>query len=161
MRVRLGRRPLPRQLTAAVEARVDHHPDADERQHEERRRDGLRVAGQRFDLRSGIRGHFAQHANARHGRARQRPRLLERLGEARPATIRLNPEDFARTAAGRLEQWAAAHVSVVSDPSVSRGGCIVESPFGFVDAGIEAQLQELAGALLESSQPGFEGNSYV
>jgi flagellar assembly protein FliH len=86
---------------------------------------------------------------------------LERLGEARPATIRLNPEDFARTAAGRLEQWAAAHVAVVSDPSVSRGGCIVESPFGFVDAGIEAQLQELAGALLESSQPGFEGNSYV
>jgi flagellar assembly protein FliH len=86
---------------------------------------------------------------------------LERLGEARPATIRLNPEDFARAAAGRLEQWAAAHVSVVSDPSVSRGGCIVESPFGFVDAGIEAQLQELAGALLESSQPGFEGNSYV
>lgn len=86
---------------------------------------------------------------------------LERLGEARPATIRLNPEDFARTSAGRLEQWTAAHVSVVPDPAVSRGGCVVESPFGFIDAGIEAQLQELAGALLESTHPGFENNPYV
>jgi flagellar assembly protein FliH len=85
---------------------------------------------------------------------------LERLGEARPATIRLNPEDFARSTVGRLEQWAAAHVSVVSDPSVNRGGCLVESPFGFIDASIEAQLQELAGALLESTHPGFEGSPY-
>ena len=85
---------------------------------------------------------------------------LERLGEARPATIRLHPEDFARSTAGRLEQWAAAHVSVVADPTVNRGGCLVESPFGFVDASIEAQLQELAGALLESAHPGFEGSPY-
>jgi flagellar assembly protein FliH len=86
---------------------------------------------------------------------------LERLGEARPATIRLNPEDLARTSAGRLEQWAAAHVSVLADPAVSRGGCVVESPFGFVDAGIEAQLQELAGALLEATHPGFEASPYA
>jgi flagellar assembly protein FliH len=86
---------------------------------------------------------------------------LERLGEARPATIRLNPQDFARSTAGRLEQWAAAHVSVVPDPNVGRGGCVVESPFGFVDAGIEAQLQELAGALLESTHPGFESSPYA
>jgi flagellar biosynthesis/type III secretory pathway protein FliH len=51
-------------------------------------------------------------------------------------------------------------VSVVSDPSVNRGGCLVESPFGFIDASIEAQLQELAGALLESTHPGFEGSPY-
>lgn len=86
---------------------------------------------------------------------------LERLGEARPATIRLHPDDFARSTAGRLEQWAAAHVSVVADPTVNRGGCLVESPFGFVDASIEAQLQELAGALLESAHPGFEGSPYA
>ena len=34
-------------------------------------------------------------------------------------------------------------------PAVSRGGCLVESPFGFIDAGIDAQFQELARALLD------------
>ncbi len=34
-------------------------------------------------------------------------------------------------------------------PRVSRGGCLVESPFGFVDATIDAQFQELARALLD------------
>ncbi len=76
---------------------------------------------------------------------------LERLGEARPATIRLHPEDFARSTAGRTEQWAAAHVTVVADPNVARGGCLVETPFGFVDASIDAQFQELASALLDTS----------
>jgi len=85
---------------------------------------------------------------------------LERLGEARPATIRLNPDDFARSAAGRVEQWSAAHVTVLPDPHVQRGGCLVESPFGFVDASIDAQLQELAGALLEVSYPGLEDGSH-
>jgi flagellar assembly protein FliH len=86
---------------------------------------------------------------------------LERLGEARPATIRLNPDDFARSAAGRVEQWAAAHVTVIPDPHVHRGGCLVESPFGFVDTSIDAQLQELAGALLEVSYPGLEDGAHV
>jgi flagellar assembly protein FliH len=85
---------------------------------------------------------------------------LERLGEARPATIRLHPEDFGRTTAGRLDQWAAAHVTVVADPNVNRGGCLVESPFGFVDASVDAQLQELAAALLET-HPGLEGGPDV
>ena len=85
---------------------------------------------------------------------------LERLGEARPATIRLHPDDFARSTAGRLDHWAAAHVSVLPDPNVPRGGCMVESPFGFVDAGVDAQLQELAAALLESNHPGLESSTF-
>lgn len=74
---------------------------------------------------------------------------LDRLGETGPATIRLHPDDFARAAARGADGWKAAHISVLADPSVSRGGCLVESPFGFVDAGIDAQFQELARALLD------------
>lgn len=74
---------------------------------------------------------------------------LDRLGESGPATIRLHPDDFARAASRGSEAWKSAHISVVADPSVTRGGCLVESPFGFVDAGIDAQFQELARALLD------------
>jgi flagellar assembly protein FliH len=74
---------------------------------------------------------------------------LDRLGESGPATIRLHPDDFARAASRGADTWKRAHISVVADPSVSRGGCMVESPFGFVDAGIDAQFQELARALLD------------
>jgi len=79
---------------------------------------------------------------------------LDRLGDARQATIRLHPDDHARLAGQGVEQWAAAHVSVVADSAVSRGGCVVESPFGFVDATIDAQFQELAQAMLDSDAPG-------
>ena len=74
---------------------------------------------------------------------------LDRLGDTRQARIRLHPDDFARAAARGTDRWAAAHVIVEADSSVSRGGCIVESPFGFVDATIDAQFQELARALLD------------
>jgi flagellar assembly protein FliH len=81
---------------------------------------------------------------------------LDRLGNAGPATIRLHPDDFARAAARGADRWAAAHVTVVADPAVSRGGCLVESPFGFVDASIDAQFQELARALLDGDTASYE-----
>lgn len=76
---------------------------------------------------------------------------LERLGEAGPATVHLNPDDFAKAAARHAERWKLAHVTVIADPTVARGGCLVESPFGFVDASIDAQFEELAHALLDDT----------
>lgn len=81
---------------------------------------------------------------------------IDRLGDSGPATIHLHPDDFARAAARGAQQWETAHVSVVPDPAVSRGGCLVESPFGFVDAGIDAQFQELARALLDTEGASLE-----
>ena len=78
---------------------------------------------------------------------------LERLGEQTPATIRLNPADYSVVTAGRGEQWAGTHVSVVPDPAVTRGGCVVESDFGVIDASGDAQLGELARALLGGPGP--------
>jgi flagellar assembly protein FliH len=81
---------------------------------------------------------------------------VDRLGESSSATIHLHPDDFARTPARHVEEWSASHVKVVPDAAVPRGGCRVESPFGFVDAGIDAQFQELARALLDTGVAGLE-----
>ncbi len=70
---------------------------------------------------------------------------LDRLGERTPATIRLHPEDLA--AIGQAE-WAGPHVRVVGDPTLSRGGCLVESEFGLIDASVDAQFEQLAQAML-------------
>jgi len=73
---------------------------------------------------------------------------LDRLGDASPATIRLNPEDYHTIIARQGGAWAGSDVNVVADPSVGRGGCMVESPFGFVDASVDGQFRVLEQALL-------------
>lgn len=73
---------------------------------------------------------------------------LERLGQDSPATVRLNPDDYAAVMTHRGEGWAGSHVTVLPDVAIARGGCVVESDFGMVDASIDVQLQELGRALL-------------
>ena len=46
-------------------------------------------------------------------------------------------------------------VTFIEDPSISCGGCIVESLSGDVDARIESQLQMIE----EAFQPGLEKNN--
>jgi flagellar assembly protein FliH len=73
---------------------------------------------------------------------------LDRLGESAQVTVRLHPEEFEATAAARAASWTGTTVQVVADARVGRGGCRVESDFGMIDAGVDAQIQELARALL-------------
>jgi flagellar assembly protein FliH len=73
---------------------------------------------------------------------------LDRLGESAQVTVRLSPEDFDATAAARAAQWTGTNVTVVADSRVSRGGCRIESDLGVMDAGADAQIQEIARALL-------------
>jgi flagellar assembly protein FliH len=73
---------------------------------------------------------------------------LDRLGESAQVTVRLSPEDFEATAASRASQWTGTNVTVVADSRVSRGGCRIESDLGVLDAGADAQIQEIARALL-------------
>ncbi len=70
---------------------------------------------------------------------------LDRLGEHGAATIRLNPADLA--AIGQID-LANSGVQVTADAAVSRGGCVVHSDFGFMDASPDAQFRELARVLL-------------
>jgi flagellar assembly protein FliH len=73
---------------------------------------------------------------------------LDRLGESAQVTVRLHPEEFEATAAARAASLTGTAVQVVADARVGRGGCRVESDFGMIDAGVDAQIQELARALL-------------
>jgi flagellar assembly protein FliH len=73
---------------------------------------------------------------------------LDRLGESASVTVRLNPEDYQATISAQAATWGGTHVTVVADARVSRGGCRIDSDFGALDAGVDAQIQELAHALL-------------
>ena len=77
---------------------------------------------------------------------------LERVGESGAATIRLNPEDYSQTVQRHGDHWAGSRVKVVADPGVSRGGCLVESEFGFVDASVEAQFDQVAEAMADTDR---------
>jgi flagellar biosynthesis/type III secretory pathway protein FliH len=71
---------------------------------------------------------------------------LDRLGEYGVATIRLHPDDYQ--AIGAKPSIENGAVEVVADSSVSRGGCHVQSDFGFMDVSPDSQFRELARALL-------------
>lgn len=74
---------------------------------------------------------------------------IDRLGAVSSATIRLHPDDYAAVMRGYPEGTADAGVtSVVADPLVRRGGCLVESDFGLIDVSVDAQIREIATALL-------------
>jgi flagellar assembly protein FliH len=75
---------------------------------------------------------------------------LERLNNATDVRVRVNPRDFEALHAGT--EPTRAVVGWVADPRVEPGGCLVESSFGEIDAGIEAQLAEISRALLESDE---------
>jgi flagellar assembly protein FliH len=78
---------------------------------------------------------------------------LDRLGDAASATIRLHPDDYAATAGmNRDARTESSVVRVVADPVVRRGGCLVQSEFGLIDVSADAQIQELATALLGSDE---------
>jgi flagellar assembly protein FliH len=74
---------------------------------------------------------------------------LDRLGDAANATIRLHPDDYAAVMSGRQEGALENGVAtVVADPMVRRGGCLVQSDLGLIDASADAQIGEIASALL-------------
>jgi flagellar assembly protein FliH len=83
---------------------------------------------------------------------------LDRLGEYGSATIRLHPDDYQ--AIGAKPSIEGAPVQVVMDATVSRGGCHVQSDFGFMDVSPESQFRELARALLsEAAAPQVEADT--
>jgi flagellar assembly protein FliH len=81
---------------------------------------------------------------------------LDRLGDRKSATIRLNPQDFAVAGVDRLVGKAA--IEIVADASVNRGGCRVESDFGLIDVAVAAQLAEITMALL-GDEAGLEADA--
>lgn len=66
-------------------------------------------------------------------------------------TLRINPADLPLVNARRdlLDQITRApYLDLVADPLVTRGGCIIESDSGTIDAQLETQLRIIERALL-------------
>lgn len=71
---------------------------------------------------------------------------MDRLGERAAATIHLHPSDCE--ALSRHDLQAAQALQLIADAGVARGGCLVKSATGEIDAGIAAQVRELSRELL-------------
>jgi flagellar biosynthesis/type III secretory pathway protein FliH len=80
--------------------------------------------------------------------------LAEARGRRR-VTLRVNPADEARL----REVGTGLAAAVRADPSVSRGGVVVETASGELDGRIEAQVEALRRALDEPGAPGLEGRA--
>jgi flagellar biosynthesis/type III secretory pathway protein FliH len=82
---------------------------------------------------------------------------LTQISSRERLTIRLNPADaeLLREARGKpLTERAVLpeDATLVADPSLKRGGCIIESSAGSLDARIETQLALVARALRGTEQ---------
>lgn len=62
-------------------------------------------------------------------------------------TLRVHPDDHALVTQGAAEVLAARGARVVSDSALLRGGCMVESDIGVIDASIETRWRRAAAAL--------------
>jgi type III secretion protein L len=76
---------------------------------------------------------------------------LKHAGEPRELLLRCAAEDLEALERGKprlLERCRAAQVAVFrADPTVSRGGCIVETELGVIDARLSTQLDAIERAL--------------
>lgn len=73
---------------------------------------------------------------------------LDRLGESARITVRLHPEDFEATSADRISRVMGTCVTVLEDPRLERGACMLESDLGTLDISVDSQIEEVARALL-------------
>ena len=69
------------------------------------------------------------------------------LMSARHITVLVHPDDHALVASGCEEALAARGARLLSQPSVARGGCRVESDAGVIDARIPARWAQATHAL--------------
>lgn len=78
---------------------------------------------------------------------------LDRLDKATTATVRLHPDDYAMAVGTNKNDWSGGNVTVEADAGIDRGGCQIESPFGTIDASVDAQFAEVATAVLGQAPP--------
>ena len=69
------------------------------------------------------------------------------LLSARHITLRVHPDDHAFVATGAADVLAARGARLLADASMTRGGCLVESDIGVIDASIETRWRRAAASL--------------
>lgn len=87
----------------------------------------------------------------------------EALGEvllsARHIRVRLNPSDLVAVEQGCGDLFSTRHARLVADPNIERGGCLVESDLGTVDARVATRWARAMAALgpLSLADPSSDG----
>ncbi len=82
------------------------------------------------------------------------------LLSARHITLRVHPDDMDLVAQGAADVLAARGARLISDAAISRGGCLVESDIGVLDATLQARWNRAAAAMgneedWETTAPGL------
>jgi len=72
---------------------------------------------------------------------------MHSVTEKSQITIKVNPEDFDTVETMKPEFFRtfkeSKSIVVTPDPSVGRGGCLLETPYGDIDANVEARLDKI------------------
>ncbi|MBC8058309.1 MAG: flagellar assembly protein FliH, partial [Rhizobiales bacterium] len=79
------------------------------------------------------------------------------LLSAKHITLRVHPDDHRFVAQGAAEVLAARGARLLADASMSRGGVLVESDIGVIDASLEARWRRAAASL--GCDEGWSGES--
>lgn len=69
------------------------------------------------------------------------------LMSARQVTVRVHPDDHALVAQGAAEALAARGARLLADAAIARGGCLVESDIGVIDASVAARWKRAVASL--------------
>jgi flagellar assembly protein FliH len=69
------------------------------------------------------------------------------LQSARHIRVLVHPDDHALVAAGAAEALQARGARLLAQPGIERGGCLVESDLGQIDARIDARWRQAATVL--------------
>ncbi|BCO11619.1 hypothetical protein GEOBRER4_n3873 [Citrifermentans bremense] len=96
--------------------------------------------------------------------ARMVQSALQLASQTGEVVVRLHPEDYAvaiRTGELQRLMEAKGELSIKEDPTIGSGGCIVETARGNIDAGIEAQLEEVSNRLHEERNTRREETAYA
>lgn len=100
--------------------------------------------------------------NTESARANAR-RLLEMVAHQGDVTLRVDPAEAAvlRETLGEFSECVdrLEHVAIVEDETVGRGGCVVTTRAGSVDASVELQLDRIAQAILGESDGPSDSDS--
>lgn len=79
---------------------------------------------------------------------------LELAADRTEVTLKVNPEDIEYVKELRPEFFNQItdlkSISMETDPSVSKGGCVMETGFGHVDASVESQLEKITTAVKQA-----------
>jgi len=69
------------------------------------------------------------------------------LMSARQITVRVHPDDHALVAQGAADVLKARGARLLADVSIARGGCLVESDIGVIDASVAARWKRAVASL--------------